>query len=200
MPDRFGIHRFVTEVYPDLKDHFNDLAKVQTPSTLFVTCSDSRVDPSLITQTKPGELFVLRNVGNLIPVYGVDQESSAVVEYAVNVLKVSRIVVCGHSNCGAMAGLLNPDGIQHLKAVAGWVEHAAPVRDRVCDVHADGKWGAAIRENVGLQIEQLQTHPCVSDAMATGDLVIEGWVYDIGDGHVDFLVEVGALRLAAANQ
>ena len=187
MPDRSGVHRFVTEAYPDLKDHFTDLAAVQRPSTLFVTCSDSRVDPSLITQTKPGELFVLRNVGNLIPVHGADQE------YAVSVLKVSRIVVCGHSNCGAMAGLLNPEGIKHLTSVAGWVEHAAPVRDRVCDVHADAQWDAAIRESVGLQIEHLQTHPCVSEAMAAGNLVIEGWVYDIGHGKVDFHYEVGTL-------
>lgn len=189
MFDRSGVRRFEAEVYRDLKDHFSGLAKSQSPSTLFVTCSDSRVDPSLITQTQPGELFVLRNVGNLVPAFGNDLESAAVVEYAVSVLQVRRIVVCGHSNCGAMFGLLNPHALESVPTVAAWLEHASPVRQQVVDVDPESRWDAAIRASVAFQVALLQTHPSVAHALSEGRLDIEGWVYDIGEGRVDFLTD-----------
>ncbi len=190
MIHRQGVDRFAREAYPGLADHFVGLAESQAPSTLFVTCSDSRVDPSLITQTQPGELFVLRNVGNMIPAAGHDTASAAVVEYAVTVLGVERIVVCGHSNCGAMNGLLNPQSIAHLDAVAPWVEHAAAVRTEVAELPAEQQWDAAIRANVAHQIELLKTHPSVVEALASGQLGIEGWLYDIGEGRVELITEV----------
>ncbi len=189
---RHGVERFTRETYPDLRDHFVGLAESQAPTTLFVTCSDSRVDPSLITQTQPGELFVLRNVGNMVPAAGHDTASAAVVEYAVKVLGVKRIVGCGHSNGGAMNGLLNPDAIAHLQAVAPWVEHAATVRMEVADLPAEQQWDAAIRANVALQVGLVQTHPSVADALASGQLGIEGWLYDIGEGRVELLSELAS--------
>ena len=190
MPNRYNINRFVTQAYPPLEAHFKALADAQRPSTLFVTCSDSRVDPSLITQTLPGELFVLRNVGNLVPEYPADPGSAAVVSYAIEVLKVERIVVCGHSNCGAMAGLLDPSALTDLPQVAGWVEHAAGVRDRIKGETHQERWVEAIRANVSLQIENLLTHPYVTEAISQGALVIEGWVYDIGEGQIEPLIEI----------
>lgn len=190
MSNRYNIDRFFTQAYPPLETHFKALANVQNPSTLFVTCSDSRVDPSLITQTLPGELFVLRNVGNLIPEYSSDPGSAAVVSYAVEVLKVERIVVCGHSNCGAMAGLLDPSSLTELPQVAGWLEHAASVRDKLKSETHEERWVDAIRANVSLQIENLLTHPYVAKAMSQGALAIEGWVYNIGEGQIESLVEI----------
>ncbi|MFT7519971.1 MAG: carbonic anhydrase, partial [Kiritimatiellia bacterium] len=113
-----GNNRFRAHVLPQMADHFMSLADGQSPHTLFVACSDSRVDPSLITQTQPGELFVIRNAGNLVPVYGQDDGSAAAVEYAVQALKVRRIVVCGHHGCGAMGGLLQPKSLSALPTVA----------------------------------------------------------------------------------
>jgi len=187
---RTGVERFAREAYTAHTTHFTELAEAQAPSTLFVTCSDSRVDPALITQTSPGELFVLRNVGNMVPAAGADAASAAVIEYAVSVLGVQRIVVCGHSNCGAMNGLLNPKSISHLTSVASWVEHAAPVRSQVADVPADLRWKAAIRANVEHQIDLLRTHRCVVESLSAGQLVIEGWFYDIGEGAIELVAEV----------
>ena len=140
MTVRHEFERFRAHAYEPLKEHFAALAEAQSPHTLFITCSDSRVDPSLLTQTRPGELFVLRNVGNLVPPFGEDTDSAAVVEYAVRALKVSRVVVCGHSNCGAMNGLVNPEAVAAVPTVARWIEHAAPVRDQAC-VHPPGRGG-----------------------------------------------------------
>jgi carbonic anhydrase len=190
LSDRAGVERFTSHAFPELREHFAGLANSQAPSVLFITCSDSRVDPSLITQTLPGELFVLRNVGNLVPAHGVDTQSAAVVEYAVAVLGVKRIVVCGHSNCGAMNALLHPESVVDIPDVARWVEHAAPVRARVADVDEHDRWDAAIEASVRYQVELLQTHPSVITALDSGRLRIEGWVYDIGEGRVEFVVEV----------
>jgi len=191
MQHRLGVKHFMTEAYPGLKGHFASLATSQSPSSLFITCSDSRVDPSLITNTQPGELFVLRNVGNMVPGFGRDAASAAVVEYAVTVLGVRRIMVCGHSNCGAMHGLLNPQGLAHISSVADWLEHAAPVREMLAEIPAEDRWDAAIRANVYYQIASLQTHPSVIRALEAGQLCIEGWVYDIAKGQIDFFGEVG---------
>ncbi len=191
MSHRLGVARFTGEVYPGLRTHFTALAESQTPTTLFVTCSDSRVDPALITQSLPGDLLVLRNVGNFVPAHGCDPASAAVVEYALGFLKIPRIVVCGHSNCGAMAGLLHPETIEHLAAVARWVEQADAVRARVAHIPPEQRWLAAVRTNVAYQIEMLKTHPIVAAALQDGLLHIEGWMYDIGDGRIDVLVEEG---------
>ena len=184
-PSHNGIRRFKSDVWPAKSEQFAALATGQSPHTLFITCSDSRVDPSLITQTQPGELFMLRNVGNLVPKYGADNDSAAAVEYAVEALRVGHIVVCGHSGCGAMQGLLNPEALGALPTVARWVAHAAGTREATKQLAADEQLDAAIVHNATSQLDNLATHPSVARAMAEGRLQLHAWVYDIKDGDVD---------------
>ncbi len=182
-----GVHHFQTQVMPTMREHFAGLADGQQPQTLFVTCSDSRVDPSLITQTSPGELFVLRNAGNLVPLPGADDGSASAVEYAVSALKVRRIVVCGHSGCGAMGGLLNPQAVAGVPVVARWIEHAKPTLFAVGQLDKSEQLPQAIRHNASAQLENLMAHRFVRDAVEAGNLTLEAWVYDIRTGHVDVL-------------
>jgi carbonic anhydrase len=186
-----GHTTFKTQVYPRLKERFELLAHGQTPHTLFVTCSDSRVDPSLITQTDPGEIFVIRNAGNLVPRHGEDDGSAAAVEYAVAALKVERIVVCGHSGCGAVGGLLNPGAVSALPTVARWVELAAATREATKDVPDGERLATAVRHNAETQLENLMSHPSVAAAVEAGDLELEAWVYDIPSGEVSISAERG---------
>ena len=124
-----GVHQFHSQVFQRERDFFDKLAAGQSPSALFVTCSDSRVDPNLITQSGPGELFVLRNAGNLVPPYGASNGGeSATIEYAVAALGVRDIVVCGHSHCGAIKELLNPASTAELPLVTAWLKHAETTR------------------------------------------------------------------------
>ena len=186
-----GVRRFQAEVYPDLRERFEELAGGQSPPTLFITCSDSRVDPSLITQQGPGDLFVSRNAGNLVPVHGEDEGTASAVEYAVAALGVELIVVCGHSGCGAMGGLLAPDSLASLPRVAAWVKHAQPTADAVAQLGPGLKLSSAIEHNASKQLDNLQTHPTVEAAMAAGKLRLEAWVYDIGSGSVRVVRTVG---------
>jgi carbonic anhydrase len=186
-----GIRRFQTEIYPDNAEMYRRaVAQPQEPHTLFVACADSRIDPELITQSKPGELFVLRNIGNLIPAYGEMMGGvSAVVEYAVSLLKVKHVVVCGHADCGAMKGLLNPDSVTTMPAVKNWLKNAATAMSVAEALGARDEAPATLmrsvtEQNVLLQIQHLRTHPSVAAAMARGELTISGWVYEIGTGEV----------------
>jgi carbonic anhydrase len=186
-----GILQFQTEVYPSQAETYRKAAsEPQRPSALIVTCADSRIDPELITQTGPGELFVTRNIGNLVPAYGEMMGGvSAVVEYAVSALKVKHIAVCGHSDCGAMKALLHPAGLDQMATVKRWMrnaEAALSVADSLSD--KDEKPSERLRrlteENVLLQVQHLRTHPSVAGAAARGELTLSGWVYDIGTGQV----------------
>ena len=186
-----GIQKFRTEVYPEDKaTYIKAASEPQTPHALIVTCADSRIDPELITQSRPGDVFVTRNVGNLVPAYGEMLGGvSAVIEYAVTALKVRHVVVCGHSDCGAMKGLLHPEALEKMPTVKSWLKnaHAALSVANSLAEH-DEKPGDLMRrvtaENVLLQMQHLRTHPSVAGAMASGDLTISGWVYDIGKGEV----------------
>jgi carbonic anhydrase len=184
-----GVGHFMKSVHHAEKDLFERLAASQSPNTFFVTCSDSRVDPNLITQTKPGELFVLRNAGNIIPraELGATGEA-ATLEYAVSALGVRDVIVCGHSNCGAMKALLNPEQVMSLPNVARWLDHASPTRglvdQRFPGASEDQRWLAAVELNVLVQIEHLRTHEFARKAMDAGDLAVHAWVYDIGCGEV----------------
>ncbi|HEX7159061.1 MAG TPA: carbonic anhydrase [Edaphobacter sp.] len=186
-----GIRRFRTEVYPAQAETYRKAAsEPQRPAALIVTCADSRIDPELITQTGPGELFVTRNIGNLVPAYGEMMGGvSAVVEYAVSALKVKHIVVCGHSDCGAMKALLDPASLESMATVKRWMrnaEAALSVADSLSE--PDEKPSTRLRrlteENVLLQIQHLRTHPSVAGAVAREELSLSGWVYDIGTGEV----------------
>ncbi|MCO4747304.1 MAG: carbonic anhydrase [Proteobacteria bacterium] len=180
-----GVRQFQSEVYPAMRERFSELAGGQAPPTLFVTCSDSRVDPSLITQQGPGELFVLRNAGNFVTPYGTDGGVDSAVEYAVAVLKVERVVVCGHAGCGAVGGALAPDKLDAVPAVQKWVGHARAAVDATAHLAGDERLPAAVASNVGHQIENLRGHPCVAAALEAGSLELVGWVYDIASGGVD---------------
>lgn len=186
-----GVRRFRAEVYPDFREtYIRAVNEPQRPMALFVTCADSRIEPNTITQSGPGDLFVLRNIGNMIPAYGEMLGGvSAVVEYAVSVLKVKHVVVCGHMECGAMAALIQPEGMNQMPSVKNWMNNAAAalnVAQSLAGVNESPSEFARrlTEENVLLQMQHLRTHPSVAGAMARGELTISGWVYDIGRGEV----------------
>ena len=184
-----GLKRFRKSVFPKHRELFRKLALQQRPTALFITCADSRIDPCLLTQTKPGELFLCRVIGNIVPRYpetigGV----SATIEYAVGVLGVSDVIVCGHTDCGVMKGVLNPDALKPLASVSAWLELAEPAREAVAKPESDfsdPKFLLKLTErNVVEQLKNLPTHPSVAARMEQGNLKLHGWVYHIGKGTV----------------
>lgn len=184
-----GLHKFRSEVFHTNQEHFHQLSKGQRPEALFITCSDSRINPNLITQTEPGDLFILRNAGNIIPPYGAGSGGeAATIEFAVAGLGVKHIVVCGHTLCGAMRGLLDPKLVEGTPAVQAWLSHAEATRRLVQEnyPHAEGeaRQTIAVEENVLAQIESLRTHPSVRSRLARGELALYAWVYKIQTGEV----------------
>ena len=178
-----GLKKFSDNVFPNQKPLFDELAGGQKPHTLFITCSDSRIDPSLVTQTQPGEIFVVRNAGNIVPPYGAsDGGEEAAIEFAVDGLKVNNIVVCGHSQCGAMSALIDKSKVKTLPAVAKWLDHAESTLRRLDQ--NDLTPHAAIHENVITQVDNLKTHPSVSAAYAHERIRIFAWVYHFEKGQV----------------
>ncbi|MBW3598426.1 MAG: carbonic anhydrase [Planctomycetes bacterium] len=185
-----GIHDFQNNIFTSQKQLFERLTGGQQPMALFITCSDSRIDVSMLTQTKPGELFIMRNAGNIIPPYGAGfGGEAATIEYAVAVLKVRDIIVCGHSHCGAMNGLLHPEQVQHLHAVRKFLHHAdATARiikenyQHITDEKA--RLTATVEENLLVQLESLRTHPSVAAALSRNELSLHGWVYKFETGQV----------------
>jgi carbonic anhydrase len=184
-----GIHQFQSEDFTPLQDLFQRLAKRQHPDTLFITCSDSRIDPNLLTRSKPGDLFIIRNAGNIIPPHGAGNGGeAATVEFAVAALGVKDVIICGHSHCGAMKGLLEPEQVASLPAVASWLAHAETtrriVRDNYSELQGDRLLMATVEENVLVQLEHLRTLPSVASRLVRGDLNLHGWVYKIETGEV----------------
>jgi len=183
--DKFlgGVSRFQKHVYPQHQDLFEKLALGQRPEALFITCADSRIDPCLLTQTKPGELFICRVIGNIVPPYpdavgGV----SATIEYAVGVLRVPAVIVCGHTDCGVMRGALNPEALEAFPNVTAWLRHAN-VEQREPEPSAELLL-TLTEANVAAQIRNLRSHPAVAARLEQGDLSVHGWVYHIGSGVV----------------
>jgi carbonic anhydrase len=184
-----GLKRFRKKVFPKHRELFHKLELQQRPSALFITCADSRIDPCLLTQTKPGELFLCRVIGNIVPRY---PESiggvSATIEYAVGVLGVPDVIVCGHTDCGVMKGVLNPEALKPLANVSAWLEHAQPAREALADSRgnlSDSEFLLALTErNVVEQLKNLRTHPSVAARLEQGNLKLHGWVYHIGKGIV----------------
>ena len=185
-----GIRDFQSRGFAEHKTLFEELRNGQSPQALFITCSDSRIDPNLLTQTKPGELFIQRTAGNIVPPYGaVSGGEAATIEYAVAALKVKDIIVCGHSHCGAMAGLLKPESLSGLPAVGAYLNHAAATSRIIDENYPDlkddeGRLHKAVEENVLVQIENLRTHPSVAAALARGEVSLHGWVYRFETGEV----------------
>ena len=184
---RHGVMTFQRHVYPHKKALFRRLAAGQTPKALFITCADSRVDPMLITNSQPGQLFVDRNPGNFIPPYHGDNASEAAgIEYALEVLHIPNIVICGHTDCGAMKGVLHPEKAAALKSVTKWLTNGKESRKRmtVLKPAEDQQLQVLTERNVVQQLEHLKTYPCVATRLADGNLHIAGWVYDIEHGKV----------------
>jgi carbonic anhydrase len=156
-----GFLRFHHDVFPQQEELFKKLATAQAPKAMFITCADSRIVPELITQSSPGDLFVTRNVGNVVPPYGqMNGGVSTAIEYAVLALGVQHIIICGHSDCGAMRAVLNPQSLEKMPTVKAWLH-------------------VLTEENVIAQLQHLRTHPSVASRMANGQLFIHGWIYNI---------------------
>ena len=185
-----GVIRFQNEVFPEKKDLFEKLSKGQAPEALFITCSDSRIETAMITQTDPGELFICRNAGNIVPPHTMYTGGmTASIEFAVAALKVPHIVICGHTECGAMKGALNPEGLDSLPHVKEWLGYSRAavevVKEIAPDANAEERMRLLLEQNVILQLQHLSTHPSVAARLAKGDLKLHGWVYDIKTGGVN---------------
>ena len=184
-----GVIRFQNEVYPEKKELFEKLSEGQSPEALFITCSDSRIETAMITQTDPGELFICRNAGNIVPPHMMHTGGmTASIEFAVAALEVPHIVICGHTECGAMKGAMNPEGLDSLPHVREWLNYSKAAVDVVNEIASDKsdaeRMKILLEQNVILQIQHLKTHPSVASRLARGDLKLHGWVYDIKTGGV----------------
>jgi len=185
-----GHKRFLAEVFPGRRDEFHLLAEMQAPEWLFITCSDSRVLPDLILGTGPGDLFITRNAGNVVPVTSYDVDGvTATIEYAVEVLKVKSAILCGHSDCGALKAALNPAGLGEMPKARRWLSHVeAAFAHRQPLNPADGdsaELASLIRGNVVAQWMNLRAQPSVARAEAAGRLTVHGWYYDILSGRIE---------------
>lgn len=201
MPDfKDGVIRFRENDFEANREHFENLGREQNPHTLFIGCSDSRVVPSLITQTMPGELFIIRNIANLVPIYRESGEylaTTSAVEYAVLVLNVSNIIVCGHSNCGGCAALYEtPEKMAKIPHTRHWLELAMPVKEKVLKLV--GNTDLAAREwlteqmNVVEQLGHLKTYPYINERVKSGEIRLIGWHYMIHTGKIyEFHRETG---------
>jgi carbonic anhydrase len=197
-----GVRRFRRDIYAKNRERYRQAAsQPQRPHTLFITCADSRIDPELLTQSGPGDIFVTRNIGNLVPAYGQMLGGvSSVIEYAVQALEVSQIVICGHTDCGAMKGLLHREKLVSMPTVNAWLQNAeaalSVVEARDSAAGESAKLNRLIEENVLLQLNHVRTHPSVAGKVAQKKLATYGWVYDIGDGQVNMYDEAsGSFRI-----
>ncbi len=185
-----GLDKFRQTYVSSHQELLEQLSQGQNPRVLFITCSDSRVDPNLITDTEIGELFVIRNAGNIIPPYGAaNGGEGGTIEYAIQALGIEQVVVCGHSNCGAMKGLLKLNKLQKdMPLVYDWLKHAESTRRLVIEnyPHYKGKdlMEILVAENVLIQIENLKTYPIVRARLHQGRLKIYAWIYNIETGNV----------------
>ncbi|MEL6909094.1 MAG: carbonic anhydrase [Cyanobacteria bacterium J06629_2] len=185
-----GLDKFRQTYVSSHQELLEQLALGQKPRVLFVACSDSRVDPNLITDTDVGELFVIRNAGNIIPPYGAaNGGEGGTIEYAISALGIEQVVICGHSNCGAMKGLLKLNKLQKdMPLVYDWLKHAEATRRLVTEnyPHYEGKdlMDMLVAENVLIQIDNLKTYPIVKARMHQGRLKIYAWIYNIETGNV----------------
>ncbi len=184
-----GVVKFQQDVFPGKKALFEQLSQGQSPEALFITCSDSRIETAMITQTDPGELFICRNAGNIVPPHTSHTGGmTASIEFATAVLQVPHIVVCGHTECGAMKGAMNPEGLETLPHVKEWIGYSSAavriVDELAGDKSDEEKMAMLLEQNVILQLQHLKTHPTVAARLAKGDLELHGWIYDIKTGAV----------------
>jgi len=185
-----GVHQFQSDIFSSRQGLFEGLVDAQHPLALFITCSDSRIDPSLLTQTEPGELFIIRNAGNIVPPHGtVRGGEAATIEFAVSALGVKDNLICGHSHCGAMRGVLAPETVSDLPALRSWLSYADSTKrimrenyGHISDENA--RLMATVEVNVLVQLKHLRTHPAVAAALGRRELNLHAWVYTFETGQV----------------
>ncbi|WP_338931992.1 carbonic anhydrase [Streptomyces netropsis] len=172
---------------PQSTGELSGLELGQSPEALFITCSDSRVVPTLITGTRPGDLFELRTAGNIVPEYSTQHPSGemATIEYAVSVLGVRDIIVCGHSHCGAVGALVRDEDLTQVPAVRGWLERGASAELKVPGAGTDGPDVAEpVQRHALAQLDRLRAYPCVAERLADGELALHAWYYEVHTGAV----------------
>jgi carbonic anhydrase len=184
-----GLTLFQSLAYPKHKELFERLAKNQTPQAVFIACSDSRVVPNLMVQAEPGDLFIIRNAGNIVPPAGSSYGgTTASLEYAIVALGIRDVILCGHSNCGAMKGVLHPETLERMPAVRQWVSYADSARRAAVEAHPGADDETLLEHvvdyNVIAQIRNILTFPFVRPLVDKGELELYGWVYDIATGYV----------------
>ncbi|EAZ90903.1 carbonic anhydrase [Crocosphaera chwakensis] len=185
-----GLQKFQTGYFSSHRELFEELSHGQHPRILFITCSDSRVDPNLITQAEVGDIFVIRNAGNIIPPYGAaNGGEGAAIEYAISALDIEQVIVCGHSHCGAMKGLLKLNSLQEkMPLVYDWLKHAEATRRVVSDnynnLEGEELLEVTVAENVLIQLGNLQTYPVIRSRLHQRRLSLHGWIYRIEAGEV----------------
>ncbi|MGB8887896.1 MAG: carbonic anhydrase [Candidatus Korobacteraceae bacterium] len=184
-----GVAKFQAEVYPARRDLFKELRHHQEPIAMFFTCADSRIDPAMLLQTCPGEVFTERTPGNIVPKYSEHVGGvTASMEFAMLVLRVPLIIVCGHTDCGVVKALAEPERTNGMPALQSWMRHSFESRDRLLrehhDVSGEEKLQLLTEYNVLTQLENLKSHPTVATRLLNGELELRGWIYDIGDGSV----------------
>ncbi|HEY4121281.1 MAG TPA: carbonic anhydrase [Byssovorax sp.] len=186
-----GIHRFQSNYFARNKELFEQLATCgQKPETLFITCSDSRVVPEYITSAAPGEMFIIRNIGNVVPRWGSTQAGGVVaaIQYAVEFLEVGDVIICGHTGCGAMQAILEPERLAKLDHVRMWLDQTKSIREiidtRYAHLVGEARLTASVEENVLFQLDNLRHFPFVADRLEAGKLRLSGWVFKIATGEV----------------
>jgi len=183
-----GYVHFLSNFFNSKKVLFSKLSSGQSPEVLFITCSDSRIDPNLLTNSEPGELFVIRNAGNIVPPHtNTTCGFAASIEFAINAIGIKHIIVCGHSDCGAMKGALDESKTKNLPDVQKWLNYSKPALELLkekSNVICPDDIVEFTQHNVIVQINNLMTHPCVKEKLETSSIDIQGWVYDIGHGHI----------------
>jgi carbonic anhydrase len=188
-----GIHHFQANYFATNRALFEQLSEAgQRPETLFITCCDSRVVPNLITNAAPGDLFIVRNIGNIVP--RVDDDDaviggvSAAIQYAVELLEIGNVIVCGHTNCGAIDAILHPERVTHLPYVARWLRESSRIpkliAERYGDLEGEARMIAAVEENVLVQLENLRSFDFIARRLDAGLLKMNGWVFQIATGSV----------------
>ena len=186
-----GVKAFSTTEFEKNRKLYRSIKRRQNPHTLFISCSDSRIVPTLITKSAPGDLFIIRNIANLVPYYRQSAEylsTTSAIEYAVVVLEVQNIVVCGHSDCGGCRALYADETLlSKIPHTRKWLELAAPVREKLEQqghtLHEDTAW-LVEQQNIVLQLQHLLSYPYIRRSHEEGSLKIMGWYYDIGSGEI----------------
>jgi carbonic anhydrase len=184
-----GVAKFQHEIFPARRKQFEELGNQQHPIAMFFTCADSRIVPNLLMQTEPGEIFTERTPGNIVPRYSDHVGGvTASVEFAIQVLRVPLLIVCGHTDCGVIKALLEPDKAAGMPALQTWMRHSMPARERLLRDNSrwsrDEKLRLLTEYNVLAQLENLKTHPAVEGRLAKGEIEIYGWIYNIASGSI----------------